>query len=420
MKWIKEHDVILRVFSLLMAAVLWVYVMSARNTDKTVEYRNIPVQLDGLDQLAQNDLVILSGSNSTVSVKVTGSFNSVLDMSEEYITATASVGSIIEPGTYSLSYRVVVDASGVTLSQKNPAKIEVTVDRLSAVSVPVEVELVGTPAEGLSISDYAVAPDAIVVRGAASVLKQIKKAKVVYDVSAVTRTTQTSVNYTLLDVQGNEVTDVHVTADTPSTMLALTVKQNGAIPLTVRFINGEIITERMIDYTIEPKTITLTGSPDAIAVLNQIELGAIDLQELEENGTMLYRMPILLPNGVLAESDLPAEATVTLTLDGYTFQQMEVTQSRIAEDGLLTYPEQIAAFRVFGPESVILQLQESDFTLIPAYELSALEAGENVLKCRVECSIRTVHIYQDAEIKAEVSQEALDAARSSGGQTTEP
>lgn len=411
MKWIKEHDVVLRVFALLLAAVLWVYVMSARNTDKTVEYRNIPVQLDGLDQLAQNNLVILSGSSSTVSVKVTGAFNSVLDMSEEYITATASVGSIIEPGTYSLNYRVVVDASGVTLSQKNPSKIEVVVDSMSAVSVPVEVELTGTPAGGLTVADYSVSPDAVVVRGAESLLKQIKKAKVVYDVSGLTRSTQTSVSYTLLDAQDNEVTGTHVTADSPSTMLALTVKQNGAIPLTVRFTNGEHITERMIDYRIEPQELALTGDPDAIAVLNQIELGTIDLQELEDEGTMIYTMPIMLPNGVLSEEDIPTEATVTLTLDGYAFREMIVSQSRIREDELLTYPEQTVTFRVFGPENTVAQLKEDDFILTPEYELMSLTAGENRLRCTVETNVRGIYIYPGVEIVAQIPAEALEAAR---------
>ncbi|MBQ7492535.1 MAG: hypothetical protein IJT76_08145 [Clostridia bacterium] len=420
MKWMKEHDVILRVFALLLAAMLWVYVMSARNTDKTVEYRNIPVQLDGLDQLAQNNLVILSGSNNTVSVKVTGAFNSVLDMSEEYITATASVGSIIEPGTYSLNYRVVVDASGVTLAQKSPSKIEIVVDSMSAVSVPVEVEFTGTLPEGLTISDYSVSPDAIVVRGAESILKQIRKARVVYDVSGLTRTTQTSVRYTLLDAQDNEITDVHVAADLPSTMLALTVKQKGTIPLTVRFANGEHITERMINYRIEPEEIMLMGDPDAIAVLNQIELGTIDLQELEDEGTIVYTMPVMLPNGVLSEEALPAEATVTLTLNGYAFREMTVSQSRIREDGLLTYPEQTVTFRVFGPESAVSRLKESDFTLTPEYDLMSLTAGENTLTCAVESDIRTLYIYPGAEIVAQVSEEALAAARNAAPSNQPP
>ena len=61
MKWMKEHDVFLRALSLIIAIFLWSYVMRVDNPDKTEEYRNVTVQLEGLSQLTDNGLVLLSG-----------------------------------------------------------------------------------------------------------------------------------------------------------------------------------------------------------------------------------------------------------------------------------------------------------------------------------------------------------------------
>ena len=113
MKWMKEHDVFLRVLSLIIAIFLWSYVMRVDNPDKTEEYRNVTVQLEGLSQLTDNGLVLLSGSSETISIKVSGKRDSILNMRKEYITATARVSSITEPGEDTLNYKTALDASGV-------------------------------------------------------------------------------------------------------------------------------------------------------------------------------------------------------------------------------------------------------------------------------------------------------------------
>ena len=113
------------------------------NPDKTEEYRNVTVQLEGLSQLTDNGLVLLSGSSETISVKVSGKRDSILNMRKEYITATASVSSITEPGEYTLNYKTALDASGVTITEKSPSQIRVVVDRMTKISVPVRTSLTG-------------------------------------------------------------------------------------------------------------------------------------------------------------------------------------------------------------------------------------------------------------------------------------
>lgn len=236
--WIRENDAILRVLSLLMAIGLWGYVMSTEDVEKALPYEDIPVRLEGVTTLKESGLVVMSGTNETVSVKASGKSSLVQEVKKDYlnlITATASVAHITEPGEYKLSYQLVKDsvAEDVTLSDKSPSQITVVIDRMNTASIPVEVELVGEMASGLSLDSVNASPDAIVVRGPETILRQIKKAKVTYDISGVTTTMQTNVTYTLLDGNGEAVTSSYLTPDTPSTMLSLSLRQQGAVPLTV-------------------------------------------------------------------------------------------------------------------------------------------------------------------------------------------
>ena len=70
--WIRENDVILRAFSLLMAIALWAYVMNTDDVDRALPYEDIPVRLEGVTTLKESGLVVMSGTNETVSVKASG------------------------------------------------------------------------------------------------------------------------------------------------------------------------------------------------------------------------------------------------------------------------------------------------------------------------------------------------------------
>ena len=282
-QWLKENDVILRVTSLLIAVFLWMYVMNSDEIEGTLTYSNIPVRLDGVSTLRSNDLVILSGNNSKITVECSGKRKVLQTVYKDYmniITAKVNVSNITEPGEYELVYDLSKGETDISVVSKNPSQITLVVDRLSTVSVPVEVQLTGTPADGHTISECVPSPDAITVRGPETILRQIEVARVTYDVTGLTSSLQTNVTFTLLDSAGNEVTNAYLAPDTPSTTLDITLKRSNAVSLTVNFNDSPYLTESMIDYTIDPMDYELTGDPEIMRELNQISLGSIDLSDV--------------------------------------------------------------------------------------------------------------------------------------------
>ena len=413
--WIRENDAILRVLSLLMAIGLWGYVMSTEDVEKALPYEDIPVRLEGVTTLKESGLVVMSGTNETVSVKASGKSSLVQEVKKDYlnlITATASVAHITEPGEYKLSYQLVKDsvAEDVTLSDKSPSQITVVIDRMNTASIPVEVELVGEMASGLSLDSVNASPDAIVVRGPETILRQIKKAKVTYDISGVTTTMQTNVTYTLLDGNGEAVTSSYLTPDTPSTMLSLSLRQQGAVPLTVALKDSTYLKSYMVDAKIDPASINLIGDPDLVRELNGIELEAVDLSEVLEEGTMEFARVIQLPDGVSLASGQKQFAMVKITLDGCGWETRELDQTHLPEDSLLIYPEQQIKIDVFGSTTALARLRDSDIVLEPIYELDDLVVGTNTLPCRITLQNSSIYVKQELEITVEVTQEALDAA----------
>lgn len=417
-QWLKENDVILRVTSLLIAVFLWMYVMNSDEIEGTLTYSNIPVRLDGVSTLRSNDLVILSGNNSKITVECSGKRKVLQTVYKDYmniITAKVNVSNITEPGEYELVYDLSKGETDISVVSKNPSQITLVVDRLSTVSVPVEVQLTGTPADGHTISECVPSPDAITVRGPETILRQIEVARVTYDVTGLTSSLQTNVTFTLLDSAGNEVTNAYLAPDTPSTTLDITLKRSNAVSLTVNFNDSPYLTESMIDYTIDPMDYELTGDPEIMRELNQISLGSIDLSDVlekEPGDELVFERLIILPNGVsAANKDQMQFAKVTVTLKNCGWRTLSIDQDMLPENELFTYPEQRLDIQVFGSNEALDDLADSGLTLEPVYVLDDLVVGQNRLECKVIPADDSVYVKQNAAILVEITQEALDAAR---------
>ena len=425
MKWIKDNDVLLKATSLLMAVLLWAYVMSTNEKPTKDDVVGVPVLLQGVSDLTDKGLVILSGANNKVTVTVESTRGDVLNLLNDpsLLTGTAELYHITEPGEYDLTY--LVDPSryksdGVSIVDKKPQKLSVVIDRMSTASVPVSIKLQGTPGDNLTVDEYTATPDAIVVRGPETILRQIKTAEVVYDVTGLTASLQTNVTYRLLDDNGEEVTNAHLAPDTPSTTLSLRLQGDSAVPLTVELDDSEYLKASAVDVLIEPSTITLSGDPEVMAELNQINLGTIDLEDVVRNGVVQFKRVILPPNGVSVAKGQQQYATITLAVDGYDWKNIMLDENDLPKNDLFTYPNQVLTYRLFGPNDVLQRLRTADLQIELIYELEDLHAGENTLPCRVTIANEEVYISQSASIKVLVTQEALDNALNPPVDPSEP
>ena len=390
MKWIREHDVVLRVLALLIAVLTWFYVIRTQNPDSSDTYDGIALQLVGIQQLSDNGLVITSGADTLATVKVSGKMDRIRLVSKDKINASVNVSSITVPGEYSLNYSVTTEVEGVSLSSKSPTQIKITVDRLAANPVPVRLSMTGTLAEGYQMSSWLLQPDAIGVSGPEGALAQVAYAAATFDMSGKTDSGEITLSYTLMTADGEPADISRLVTDVPATTLSYVITRSDSVPLMVDFQNGDYLTEDMIEYVVEPQSIRVSGSVNAVSVINHIDLGTISLRNVLENNLTTVEMPIILPNGVAPVEGEPTTATVTITTPGYARTVFLLTQDSFPEAEGLTYPEQTLELSLFGPEEVLAALAAEDFVLTSKYDPAALENGEHVLD--VDVTVRTAGV----------------------------
>ena len=403
MEWIKKNDIGPKAAALLMAFLLWLFLVSGRDVNMSKTFSRVPVDLRGVDSLTANNLILTGGSQSTVSFRVTGSSDRIAMLSDnDGLTVTADLSGITEPGEYDLKYQVTASTSEVTIS-KITASVPVVVDRLISKSVPVDLELSGTLQSGYVSDGYSLDPDAVTVTGPAQVLDTIVSAAADFDISDVRASTQTTLSYTLVDASGEEVKSSLLRVDTPSVRLTYIVRQRGEIPLIINATPYGFINSDLVDITLEPATIRVSGLPDVVSTLNQIDLGTLSLEQVFENEQYVYTRPLVLPNGVTSD-DAVTTVRVTVTPKDVVKANIELTRDLLPQSEDFTYASDLIV-TVWTTADSARSLSSGDVDVTLSYRSEELTPGLNEIPVKVTPLNNQMILIGDYTIVVEVPEE---------------
>ena len=92
----KENNITVKIFALVIAIILWSYVMSEVNPKITKEFRNIDVNFTNLDALDEASIVLVEPEELKINVKVTGRRSDVIKLTEDDIIAKTDLSGYTE------------------------------------------------------------------------------------------------------------------------------------------------------------------------------------------------------------------------------------------------------------------------------------------------------------------------------------
>ena len=301
----KRSKLITMGISLLAAICLWAYVVTVVNPDGDTIISGIPVTFSGQEVLREDQGLIIKGDyDDMVSVHFYGK-NTDLKKLEQYkdeITAVVDVSKVRSAKEYQLSYQLTlpnaVQASAVQVTDRNPSVITIQVEKLAKREIEVRGDFSGVEiAEGYLLESTSFDYDTVTVEGPESVVTNVDK--------NITE----SVDYTLVDADGNAVDMSDLTTDVDSIEVELDVVKYKEVPLTVNFIDGGGATGADASVDIDPASITLAGDATVLDSVNTIVLGNVDLGATENNAVLSF--DIKIPNDA---KNVSGEETATVTI----------------------------------------------------------------------------------------------------------
>src|SRR5437867_4038505 len=149
----------LKLISLILAVMLWMVVATETSSELgmevSLEYRNIPAQLE-----------ITGDTTNTVQVRLRGSSNVIRDISAKDVSTTIDLSQMrTGEKIVALSPQNVQAPFGAEVIRVNPSSVRFNLERTITKSVPIVPTILGHPADGYEVDQVLVNPNMIVVEG---------------------------------------------------------------------------------------------------------------------------------------------------------------------------------------------------------------------------------------------------------------
>ncbi|MCL1809085.1 MAG: CdaR family protein [Clostridiales bacterium] len=367
-----------KVLSLLIAIVLWAYVIAVENPPTTERIANIPVELRNVGMLTQNGLAILEGENAMVEVVVTGT-RSDISKYKDQVGATANVFGYGIGENY-VTVEVLMPAQ-LSRPEVRPSRILVNIENLVSVYRPVSLTFTGEAEPGTEPGNLTVQPEQIEVKGPKSLVESVAYVGVEVDYSEISRmgSTLTCVA-SALDADGNVVPKVELSSETVS--VKATMFNTKTVPLSVD-ITGEVSGIFEVTGIEVPPTIKIRGPRNSLAEIASVKGEPIDISSVDTTSEL--RIHPVLPDGVEIADDSRG-LNVKIGIKGITKSSLEYFSPEIEILGL---PESLGAYintpslmlNIAGKEAVVEQAGKDDFVL--TVDVEGLEEGTHVVQVSV-------------------------------------
>ena len=364
-----------KVLSVLIAIILWAYVIGVQNPPVTQTITNIPIQLLSAETLARNGLAILEVNRQTVDVVVRGTRADIAQYRNQ-ITAVADVFGYTDRESLVL-VRAFPHTNRLTIEEVRPANILVRIENLVSVYKTVNIAFTGDEQPDTEPGRITRQPEQIEIRGPQSLVESVAYVGIEVPYSRISRSGSTLIlPVIVLDADGEAVSNIERSSETVS--VEVTLFDTKEVPLFVEII-GEINEIYEVTTLDVPKTIRIRGNRSILADIDQIEAEPIDISDVEITSELRVR-PIL-PEGVeLARGS--ANIHVNIEIKGISNNSFEYNSPEIdiqgLSEGLNAYINTpMLVLKAVGSEEILSIAEKKDFRL--SVNLQGLGQGTHVV-----------------------------------------
>lgn len=387
-----KNKILSAALSLVIAFVLWFYVITVVSPGSEDWVYDIPVVFEGETVLTEDrGMMITSRSEDVlIDLKLSGNRTDLAKVNRGNITIKVDLSKVYDPGEHELTFNPIfpgdVPSGALTVESKYPETVKLTVEKKVKKPVDVRVNFVGSAAENFMVDtenrilDY----PTVNVTGPSSVVELIDHAKIDVDLTDRVESISENFRYTLCDADGNPVDVELVTTDVAEVHLDVKIQRFKQIPLTLALTYGGGTTEHSVEVIVEPAYISVSGSELMLEDLNEIQLGSIDLSAIEADFEQTY--PITLPEGITNLSER-TEATVKvqfLNLAIMDFEVTDITTANVPAGMEAELMSQVLKVRLRGPAAIMKKLTAQDIKVV--VDFSGKELGSFTIKPTITVS----------------------------------
>jgi len=353
----KKSDLTLKIFALLIAILLWAYVMDEVNPEIIREYKNIDLEFSNVESLDKAGLKLMSPQESKVSVKIAGKKNDI-DRFDRYsgkrIKAIVDLSGYTE-GQIKVPVKVSLESemTNIEIVDYEPKEVMITFDKFITTEKKITVRTLGELPDSYVLGDIKIRPETVLLKGPRSYMKEISDVVTYIDLTGMKKSGKTNTQIRILNDQGNDL--VGIEKESKSVDAEITILRSKEVKINPVF-NGELPGDYNKDsIIINPGKIKLKGD-ERVLELASINTATINIDELLAKKTV--KVDVKLPEGV---EKLDPKELVTISLN-----------EKLPIEKMLTISSKDIEIQNLGKDLVISSGLSQDINLIVK--------GENIEK----------------------------------------
>lgn len=387
---LRVSDLIPRILCVLVALLLWLYVMSNNSPDYERTFSGVTVAVENAALLTtEKDLSVIQGYGNLTDITVTGKKSDVISYSLDDIVASVDVSDITGPGRHSLRVSVTTP-DGCVLQSVRPSTIEVYVDELSTKTIPVKINLTSVQYDQ-SISLGALTPDVstVTVSGPISVIDAAKEAVVDLALGTVTTSLTARGSLKVVTEDGSVIDNPYLVLSQSSVGVTVPVYVERSLPITVAMRYGYLHADNA-EIKVVPETLTVRADPKLLEEVESLTVATLDETQIGDNITQI--VTVSLPEGIENVSGTET-ASISVRHKGTVKKTFAVSNIRISNPNNLQYSAVGESVNVTlrVPTELADELLADDFSVVGELSYSGVRGV-----VQVPLTVRVPTRYKDS------------------------
>ena len=289
----------LKIASVFIAIVVWFIVVQYVNPEDTRTIEDIRIEINTVDSIPiAQGLIMVTDYDNSVSVTYTAGRDTIAMLDVKKIKAYVDLSSATKPGEYNLPITIDTEGQNIKVVNQTVKTAKLKFEKKISASIDIKTIASGIVPDGYLKYDPEPVLEKLKIDGPESKVSQIKYVEAIIPESTFTETKSYDCEYRFLDESGNTVSKEYITSEQEKLKVDVTVLMTKEIPIKGSLINSSGGYESSFaSLYIDPATILIAGSEEALKAYNSYTLDPIDVAE--KNGDFEQPFSVSLESGLV-------------------------------------------------------------------------------------------------------------------------
>ena len=299
MKKLFDNEVFLRIFSVVIAFLCWIYIILITNPEIEVKISGIPITLSDHQSIKNNGYIVSNEINSTIDIKVKGTRQMVASINKDSVIAYVDLSDCTDKQTYELPVNIKLPYQDISLVSKSIQKISVEVDNYVTRDFKLSYNYIGElKNSNYNIEETILSNQSVTVSGPASIIKTVEKATIDIDIDKADDDVSGYASVTLLNSNNAPVNSKNIDIKSGDISYKCVVYEKKSVEVKPAISST---TDYKCSVTDHP-TITLIGPASDVDRITSISTNPFYVED--EQLPKTYTANLIIPKNITVEEDI--------------------------------------------------------------------------------------------------------------------